>query len=115
VLLATDVDADAGVAAVWLVRRPGSARQVEETRLYERGPGGWQELGGCAGIGGKGIGPDDGVLAARPSATRNGPGSMRIVAVGRDGSVLTELGSEDYLDSLTLASLDDTASVPSST
>jgi hypothetical protein len=175
VLLATDINAGAGVAAVWLVRRPGSARQVEETLLYERGPGGWQELGGGAGIGGKGIGPDDGVLAARPSATRNGPGSMlrhsggaasyehtgivccnhlrvaaeveyiqagerrisvpehgyvlvvwksasavlpsgrpRIVAVGRDGSVLTELGPEDYLDSLTLASLDDTASEPRS-
>jgi hypothetical protein len=38
-------------------------------------------------------------------------GRPRIVAVGRDGSVLTELGPEDYLDSLTLASLDDAASV----
>ena len=168
VLLATDIDADAGVAAAWLVRRPGSARQVVETWLYERRPGGWEGLGGGAGVGGKGIGPAYSVLAVRPSAARDGPGSMltrwggagcyerggivgcdylrvaaeveyiqagkrricvpehgyvlvvwksaptglpsgrpRIVAVGRDGSVLTELGPEDYFDSLTMAILDD--------
>ena len=167
VLLATDIDADAGVAAAWLVRRPGSARQMVETWLYQRGPGGWEGLGGSAG-GGKGIGPAYGTLAARPSAARDGPGGMltrwgggrsherggivgcdylrvateveyiqagkrricvpehgyvvvvwksaptsllsgrpRIVAVGRDGSVLTELAPGDYFDGLTRALLDD--------
>src|ERR1700740_3542731 len=58
VLLATDIDAEAGVAAVWLVRHPGSTRQSEETWLYERGPRRWELLGGGVGYGGKGIGPD---------------------------------------------------------
>jgi hypothetical protein len=168
VLLATDVDEDAGVAVAWLIRRPGSTRQVEETWLYERARRGWQGLGGGRGIGGSGIGPAYGIRAARPSAAQAGPGSMltrwggggsrshagwvacehlrvaaevdhvqaderrvsvpehgyvivvwksppadlpsarpRIAAVGRDGSVLSELGPDDYLDSLTLASLED--------
>jgi hypothetical protein len=34
-------------------------------------------------------------------------GRPRIVAVGRDGSVLTELSPGDYFDSLTLAILDE--------
>jgi len=34
-------------------------------------------------------------------------GRPRIAAIGRNGSVLTELGPERYLDSLTLASLED--------
>jgi hypothetical protein len=159
---------DAGVAAVWLVRRPGSAWKAEETSPYKRGSRGWEGPGGGTGIGGKGIGPAYGILAARPSAARDGPGSIlthwggggsykrdgivcgehlrvateveyiqagkrrisvpehgcvlivwksasgvlpsgrpRIVAAGRDGTVLTELGPEDYFDSLTMAILDD--------
>jgi hypothetical protein len=76
VLPASDVDADAGVAAVWLVRRPGSPRQSEETWLYERGPRHWEPLGGAVGYGGKGIGPDSGTLGTRPSAAHSGPGGM---------------------------------------
>jgi hypothetical protein len=168
VLLASDADAEAGVAAVWLVRRPGSARQSEETWLFERGPRRWDELGGGVGYSGKGIGPDSGTLEARPSVARNGPGSILtrgggagvdsnagwvtcehlrvaaevqyvqagerritvpehgyvivvwkrartamssgrppIAAIARDGSVLSELGPSEYLDSVTLGSLEE--------
>jgi hypothetical protein len=168
VLLATDADSDAGVAAVWLVRRPGGARQAVETWLYERGPRGWRGLGGGATIGGRAIGPAYNILDSRPSAARHGPGSILtrwdgpagyehdgivgcdhlraaaevayiqagdrriivpdhgyvvvawksapagvpsgrppIAALSQDGSALTQLGPGDYLDSRTLASLDD--------
>lgn len=45
VMVASDIDADAGVAAVWLaraVRRP----RVEEICQYERVAGNWQYVGG---------------------------------------------------------------------
>jgi hypothetical protein len=46
VVVASDMDAAAGVAAVWLVRRAGWPGAVEETCLFERVGGSWRYLGG---------------------------------------------------------------------
>jgi hypothetical protein len=48
------------------------------------------------------------VWKSAPTATSSG--RPPIAAIARDGSLLSELGSDDYLDSLTLASLDDESS-----
>src|SRR5258707_15892906 len=82
VLLATDVDADAGVAVAWLIRRPGSTRQVEETWLYKRARRGWEGLGGGRGIGGRGIGPGYGIPGGRAPG---GPGRAGGVLAPRAG------------------------------
>jgi hypothetical protein len=41
-----DVDLDGGIGAVWLVRRPGSAKAETHTALIERCGGQWQYTGG---------------------------------------------------------------------
>ena len=71
-VVASDIDADAGVAAVWLARWPGTRRAVEETLEFEWIDGGWRYLGG-----GSGSGQEERFSAAdRPSGARAGPASM---------------------------------------
>lgn len=64
VVVASDIDSDAGVAAVWLVRRSGSPDAWEETCLFERIENGWRYLGGGGGSG------SELLRAGRPSASR---------------------------------------------
>jgi hypothetical protein len=71
VVVASDMDAAVGVAAVWLVRRPGWPGAVEETCLFERVGGSWRYLGG----GSRGAGTKL-LLAGRPSASRVGSASV---------------------------------------
>jgi hypothetical protein len=171
VVLASDINEDADVAAVWLMHHPGSADSAQHTLEFERS-GGWRFLGGGSNS------AQEFSLAGRPSASVHGPTSMMrlvsssaarsrtdrekdatglgvagagwvacagfrvaaevghlradgrsipvpghgyvivawrsppasarplIVAVGNDGSRLTELGPHDYLDSLTWDSIE---------
>jgi hypothetical protein len=69
VALASDVDDDEGVAAVWLVRHPGSADSAQHTLEFERGDG-WQSLGGGS------SNAREFSLDHRPSASVHGPASM---------------------------------------
>ena len=48
VVVASDIDSDAGVAAVWLVHRSGSPDAWEETCLFERIENGWRYWRGAA-------------------------------------------------------------------
>jgi hypothetical protein len=74
VALASDVDEDAAVAAVWLVHGPGSAGSAEHALEFERGDG-WRCLGGGS------SGAQEFSLAGRPSASVNGPAiMMRLVS-----------------------------------
>lgn len=70
VVVASDIDSDAGVAAVWLVRRSGSPDAWEETCLFERVENGWRYLGGGGGSG------SELLRAGRPSASQAGPASV---------------------------------------
>ncbi|WP_052443143.1 hypothetical protein [Streptacidiphilus neutrinimicus] len=45
-LVSGDVDRDAGVGAMWLVWRPGSAKAETHTALFERCGETWQHFGG---------------------------------------------------------------------
>jgi hypothetical protein len=171
VVLASDIDEDADVAAVWLVHHPGSPDSAQHTLDFERS-GDWRFLGGGSNS------AQEFSLAGRPSASVHGPTSMMrlvsssasrsradrekdatglgvagagwvacagfrvaaevghlqvggrsipvpghgfvivvwrsppalarplIVAVGNDGSRLTELGPHDSLDSLTWDSIE---------
>jgi hypothetical protein len=47
-VLASDLDEDAGVAAVWLARRPGAPDSVQHTLQFERSHG-WRYLGAGSG------------------------------------------------------------------
>jgi hypothetical protein len=170
VALASDVDEDAGVAVVWLLRHPGAPDSAEHTLQFERA-GGWRFLGGASSP------ARELSLAGRPSASVHGPSTMMrflsssasrsragweqqeagpgmasagwvacasfrlatevgqlqvagrsipvpdhgyvivgwrsppararplIVAVGKDGSRLSELGPDNFLDSLTWESV----------
>ena len=69
VALASDVDEAGGVAAVWLVRRPGSPDSAQHTLEFERGEG-WRFLGSG------GSSAREFLLDRRPSASVNGPTSM---------------------------------------
>jgi hypothetical protein len=70
VVVASDIDSEAGVAAVWLVRRPGSPDARDELCLFERVENRWRYLGAGGGSG-------SGVLrAARPSASQAGTASV---------------------------------------
>lgn len=69
VVLASDLDEDAGVAAVWLARRPGVLDSVQHTLQFERSHG-WRYLGAGSGPAG------DLSLVGRPSASVNGPASV---------------------------------------
>lgn len=51
-LVSGDVDREAGVGAVWLVRRPGSAKAETHTALIERCGEKWQCTGGGSASGG---------------------------------------------------------------
>jgi hypothetical protein len=51
VLAASDMDADAGVAAVWLAKRSRWLSTADYVCLYEHGDGGWQWVGGGLGTG----------------------------------------------------------------
>jgi hypothetical protein len=68
-VVASDIDAGAGVAAVWLVHRAGGPDAVHEYCRFECIRGSWQYLGG--GRGGREFLP-----ARRPSASRAGPAAM---------------------------------------
>jgi hypothetical protein len=70
VVVASDVDRDAGVAAVWLVRRPGSPDAWDQTCLFERIGNRWRYLGGGGGSG------SEVLRAGRPSASAAGPASV---------------------------------------
>jgi hypothetical protein len=67
--VARDLNAEAGVAAVWLVRRVAGPDIVEEICQFERVGGSWRYLGGG---GRRGELP----LTGRPSASRTGPASL---------------------------------------
>jgi hypothetical protein len=69
VVLATDVDQAASVAAVLLVRRPGSPDSARHTLQFERGDG-WHWLGGGSGA------ARELALSGRPTAAVHGPTSM---------------------------------------
>jgi hypothetical protein len=69
VALASDVDEDGGVAAVWLVRHPGSADSAQHTLEFERRDG-WRLLGGGSSS------AQEFSLDHRPSASVQGPASM---------------------------------------
>ena len=68
-VLASDIDPDAGVAAVWLLR-VGRRRGTEYVCTYERDSGGrWMDLGWAGG----GADLDD---VGRPAAAQRGPASL---------------------------------------
>jgi hypothetical protein len=69
VALASDIDENAGVAAVWLVHHPGSLDSAQHTLEFERGDG-WRFLGGGSSS------AREFSLTGRPSASVNGPTSM---------------------------------------
>jgi hypothetical protein len=69
VALASDVDENGGVAAVWLVRHPGSLNSAQHTLEFERGDG-WRFLGGGSSS------AEEFSLDRRPSAPVHGPASM---------------------------------------
>jgi hypothetical protein len=68
-LAGSDIDADAGVAAIWLARRAGWPIAVNGVCQFERVGNSWQ----CVSGGGTG---EKLPLAGRPSASRSGPASM---------------------------------------
>jgi len=70
VVVASDIDADVGVAAVWLVRRAGSPDAVDEVCLFERTGDRWRYLGGGSRTG------SELLRAGRVSASRARPASM---------------------------------------
>jgi|SRR5215468_2199292 len=70
VVVASDIDADVGVAAVWLVRRAGSPDAVDEACLFERTGDRWRYLGGGSRTG------SELLRAGRLSASRARPASM---------------------------------------
>lgn len=78
VVVASDVAADAGVAAVWLTRPARGPGTGNESCLFERVGGSWQYLGG----GGSG---EELPLTGRPSASRAGPASMMTSLSGSAG------------------------------
>jgi len=69
VALASDVDDDGGVAAVWLVRHPGSLDSAQHTLEFERRDG-WRLLGGAS------SNAQEFSLDHRPSAPVHGPANM---------------------------------------
>lgn len=64
-VVAADVDAGAGIGAIWLVGRPGSANAQTYTALIERCGGQWQHVGGSSRSGGD-------VPAGRSAAGQSG-------------------------------------------
>jgi hypothetical protein len=125
VALASDIDDDASVAAVWPVRHPGSLDSAQHTLEFElaRSLIDRERLAGGLGMAGAGwvacagfrlaaeVGAASGQGRPIPVpghgyaivAWRSPPALARppIVAVGKDGSQLSELGPHDFLDSLT--------------
>ena len=79
VVVASDIDADAGVAAVWLTRPARWPDIMNEACLFERVGGSWQYLGGGGSSG------EELLLADRPSASRAGPASMMTSLSGSAG------------------------------
>jgi hypothetical protein len=69
VALASDVDDDGGVAAVWLVRHPGSLDSAQHTLEFERRDS-WRCLGSAS------SNAREFSLDRRPSAPVHGPASM---------------------------------------
>lgn len=69
VVLASDVDKESGVAAVWLVRHPGSPGSAQHTLEFERSDG-WRWLGAGSSS------ARDFSLADRPSASVSGAARM---------------------------------------
>lgn len=70
VVVASDIDTEAGVAAVWLVRHAGPSTLANYC-LFERAREGWQYLGG-----GRANRKEKFLLTGRPSASQAGPASM---------------------------------------
>jgi hypothetical protein len=70
-VVASDIDANVGVAGVWLARRAGSPQDaVDEACLFERIGGSWQYLGAGGRTG------SELLRAGRPSASLTGPASI---------------------------------------
>jgi hypothetical protein len=69
VVLASDLDEDSHVAAVWLVRRPGSPDSAQHILQFERAQG-WRYLGAGSSS------AQELSLAGRPSVSVNGPMSI---------------------------------------
>jgi integrase len=64
------MDPDGGVAAVWLVRRPGSPDAIDQACLFERIQHQWRYLGSGGRTG------SDVLLAGRPSTSQRTPASL---------------------------------------
>lgn len=79
-LVSGDVDLDAGIGAVWLVRRPGSAKAETHTALIERCGEKWQDTGSGGASGGDLPGER---LAA------GGPGQVGMIELGGGAGVLS--------------------------
>jgi hypothetical protein len=77
-VVAADVDADAGVGAIWLVRRPGSAKAETYSALIERCGGQWQYIGAGRRSGGD-------LPAGRPAAGQ--PGQIGLIEYQEGASV----------------------------
>jgi hypothetical protein len=94
VVVSSDIDAEAGVAAVWLAHRTARPRAAETVSLYELIDGTWQHLSGSGG--GDGFAP-----TPRPSAARAGQALMLASVSGgsvrsrADRQALGDLGRFD--------------------
>ncbi|MFJ5307034.1 hypothetical protein [Streptomyces sp. NPDC088350] len=75
-----DVDPDAGVGAVWLVWRPGTAEAETHTALMELCGAEWRYTGGGGG--------SDGTLPAGRSAV-GGPGQIGMIEIGGGAGALS--------------------------
>jgi hypothetical protein len=101
-VVATDVDPRAGVAAIWLVRHPRSRRAVEYECLYQTRGDSWEPAGAAAFHRGEPF------AFARPSARILGPASLlrgrggsasRSMSTGREASGLPyqQAGAPDWV------------------
>lgn len=94
VVVASDINTDAGVAAVWLVRRAGPSTLANYC-LFERARGSWQYLG-CGGA----IRKETFLLTSRPSASQAGPASMMTNLSGCSARSHAEREARDYQQDL---------------
>ena len=91
--MASDIDEDAGVAAVWMVRRAGKPGAIEEICQYEHLAGTWQYTGGG------GANTTNFMPAGRPPAGVAGPASMLTYLGGCGGRSRADRAAQgDQLD-----------------
>ena len=94
VVVASDINTDAGVAAVWLVRRAGPST-LANFCLFEHARGSWHYLGG-----GGAIRTEKFLLTGRPSASEAGPASMMTNLSGCAARSRAEREARDYQQDL---------------